>query len=107
MVDVGVNGRISDGGVIEMTEFFARLKNNELNLPNPNQTVAGLNFSFLGDSAFSLRPDVLKPFPQKGITHDNLVFQLQIVQGKACSRERLWNFGFSFPGFPFNHQHEA
>lgn len=82
MVDVGVNGRISDGGVIEMTEFFARLKNNELNLPNPNQTVAGLNFSFLGDSAFSLRPDVLKPFPQKGITHDKLVFNYRLSRAR-------------------------
>lgn len=32
-VDVGKNGRLSDGGVIEYTSFDAKLKNNCLNLP--------------------------------------------------------------------------
>lgn len=82
MADVGVNGRVSDGGVIEMTEFFARLKRNELNLPNTAQTTAQLNFTFLGDSAFSLRSDVLKPFPQKGITNDELIFNYRLSRGR-------------------------
>ena len=33
--DVGCQGRISDGGVFKNTEFYARMKRNELNLPNP------------------------------------------------------------------------
>lgn len=33
-IDVGKNGRISDGGVIECTEFDKRLKSDRLNLPS-------------------------------------------------------------------------
>ena len=51
-VDVGKNGRISDGGVIEHTEFLRRLKNGQLNLPENHETVNNLNFVFLGDEAF-------------------------------------------------------
>ncbi|CAH1379989.1 unnamed protein product, partial [Tenebrio molitor] len=34
MVDVGVNGRVSDGGVIEQTTFYNKLQNSNLKLPN-------------------------------------------------------------------------
>lgn len=82
MVDVGMNGRINDGAVIEMTEFFKRLKRNELNLPKSHETVAGLKFAFLGDSAFSLRPDVLKPFPRKDISYDRLIFNYRLSRAR-------------------------
>ena len=53
-VDVGQNGRISDGGVLEHTEFMRRLNNGQLNLPDNTETVKNLNFAFLGDEAFAL-----------------------------------------------------
>lgn len=37
MVHFGINGRISDGGVIEYTEFYQKLKHNELNIPTPSK----------------------------------------------------------------------
>lgn len=33
LVDVGTNGRVSDGGVIENTAFYKRLQNGQLNIP--------------------------------------------------------------------------
>ncbi|XP_076679553.1 uncharacterized protein LOC143374889 [Andrena cerasifolii] len=45
-VDVSKNGRISDGGILEQTEFMRRLNNNQLNLPKNNETVNNLNFAF-------------------------------------------------------------
>jgi hypothetical protein len=38
MVDVGVNGRVSDGGVIEQTTFYNKLQNSNLKLPNSEPT---------------------------------------------------------------------
>jgi len=37
MVHFGINGRVSDGGVIEHTEFYQKLKYNELNIPIPSK----------------------------------------------------------------------
>ena len=36
IVDVGTNGRVSDGGVFSNTEFYRRLVNNELHIPQPD-----------------------------------------------------------------------
>lgn len=50
-INVGKNGRISDGGVIEYTDFYKKLQNRELNLPDNSETVRNLNYVFLGDEA--------------------------------------------------------
>jgi hypothetical protein len=69
---VGKNGRLSDGGVIEYTEFYKRLKSGRLNLPTSMET-RNLNFIFLGDEAFSLSKN-LRPFPQKDLTYEKRIY---------------------------------
>lgn len=57
MCDFGINGRISDGGVIEYTKFYKKLKNEKLLLPLPRKPNSGdklLPFVFVGDEAFTL-----------------------------------------------------
>ncbi|XP_068082895.1 putative nuclease HARBI1 [Anabrus simplex] len=73
LVDFGVNGRISDGGVLEYTEFYRRLISNKLNVPKP-ATCEDLPFVFIGDEAFSLRENFMKPFSQKNLTEDRRVY---------------------------------
>lgn len=46
-VEVGKNGRMSDGGVFEYTEFYRKLKLSDLNFPENNETVNNLNFVVL------------------------------------------------------------
>lgn len=46
-IDVSKNGRMSDGGVIEYTEFYHRLMQGTLNLPDNNETTENLNYMFL------------------------------------------------------------
>lgn len=65
MANVGTNGRVSDGGVIENSRFYEKLVNSQLNLPPPcaiSENGETLPFVFIGDEAFSLRPDFLKPY---------------------------------------------
>ncbi|XP_068083928.1 putative nuclease HARBI1 [Anabrus simplex] len=73
LVDFGVNGRISDGGVLEYTEFYRRLISNKLNVPKP-AICEDLPFVFIGDEAFSLRENFMKPFSQKNLTEDRRVY---------------------------------
>lgn len=46
-VGVGKNGWLSDGGIIEYTEFCRRLQNNQLCMPDNSETDENLNFVFL------------------------------------------------------------
>lgn len=73
LADVGCNGRVSDGGVIEETAFYRGLNNGTINVPDRQETVENLNFVFVADDAFALRRDLLKPFPMKNITYEQRV----------------------------------
>ncbi|XP_022903541.2 uncharacterized protein [Onthophagus taurus] len=64
-VDVGKNGRLSDGGVIEYTDFYDKLMKSELSLPDNFETVNNLNYVFM-DEAFSLHEHFFKTISTKG-----------------------------------------
>ncbi|XP_040197540.1 uncharacterized protein LOC120930419 [Rana temporaria] len=58
-VDVGKNGRMSDGGAFRQTEFGERLQDEDLALPPDADNVEGLPFVFLADEAFGLGPHLM------------------------------------------------
>ncbi|XP_050312156.1 uncharacterized protein LOC126749645 [Anthonomus grandis grandis] len=64
-VNCGTNGRISDGGVIKNTDFYRLLTKGSLKLPEPI-SMAGIRnklpFVFIGDEAFSLMTNFMKPY---------------------------------------------
>lgn len=84
-VDVGTNGRISDGGVLEKTTFCKYLIENKLNLPDNAQTVNNLHFVFIGDEAFSLHKHFLKPFPQRNVTKERKIFNYRLSRARRVS----------------------
>lgn len=63
MVDVGINGRISDGGVLFYSKFWRSYEQGLLNLPNPinlsNMTHL-FPYVFVADEAFALGPNLMK-----------------------------------------------
>ncbi|CAK1599206.1 unnamed protein product [Parnassius mnemosyne] len=69
-VDVGCQGRISDGEVYKNTKLYSLIVKGKLNLPTPTP-LEGRNkvipYYLLGDSAFALFENMMKPFP--GQTH--------------------------------------
>lgn len=81
-VDVGKNGRLSDGGVFQETAFFQLLNDNKLNLPKNNDNVGNLNFVFIGDEAFALHQNLLKPFPHRDLTHDRRIYNYRLSRGR-------------------------
>ncbi|XP_041422068.1 protein ANTAGONIST OF LIKE HETEROCHROMATIN PROTEIN 1-like [Xenopus laevis] len=82
MVDVGKNGRVSDGGAIEQTVFYQKLKNKEVQLPTNNETTEGLNFVFVADEAFALQEHILKPFPVKTLTKQRRIFNYRLSRAR-------------------------
>lgn len=84
-VDVGTNGRISDGGVIRNTEFFKKLNSGQLQIPPPETLFDGvttLPYVFVGDEAFALRDDFMKPYSQKTLTKERRIFNYRLSRAR-------------------------
>ncbi|PNF23363.1 hypothetical protein B7P43_G13190 [Cryptotermes secundus] len=64
-VDIGRQGRISDGVVFANSEFCKRITRNSLNLPQPAPLKGrrALPFSFIGDEAFPMSENLMKVYP--------------------------------------------
>lgn len=85
LCDFGTNGRVSDGGVIENTNFYNKLKNNTLNIPSLCEFQGSKNnlpYVFIGDEAFSLKPNFLKPYNQKELNYERKVFNYRLSRAR-------------------------
>ena len=66
-VDVGINGRNSDGGIWSRCPLKNVLEKNALNIPEPKALPGRLNktpYVCTGDDDFPLSLYMMKPFPQ-------------------------------------------
>lgn len=82
-VNSGVNGRMSDGGVIATTSFHKKLKTRTLHLPPKEENIANLNFVFVSDEAFSLDEHLLKPYSAKELNHDRKIFNYRLSRARC------------------------
>lgn len=105
MADVGCNGRVSDGGVLEETVFYRALHDDKLNLPSTDKTVENMNFVFVADDAFALGDHLIKPFPQKNLTYEQRVFNYRLSRcrrvvenafGILATRFRIFHSAINF-----------
>lgn len=81
MFDVGTNGRISDGGVINNTPFYKALVEGKLKLPAVNRRY-NLPYVFIGDEAFALRKDFLKPYSEKELNTERSNFNKRLSRAR-------------------------
>lgn len=84
-VDVGCNGRISDGGVFANCSLSTALENNTLNIPQPKPLHDQSNsvpFVIVADDAFPLKPYLLKPFPFRNQPGPNRIFNFRLSRAR-------------------------
>lgn len=55
-IDVGTNGRVNDAAVFSKSSLYEAIERNVLSIPS--------NSVFVGDDAFPLRTNLLKPYPR-------------------------------------------
>ncbi|XP_050298758.1 putative nuclease HARBI1 [Anthonomus grandis grandis] len=79
---IHVNVRVSDGGVFENSSFYKKLMEDKMKLPKTQKTKRGMNFVFVGDDAFPLGKHLMKPFPQKGLTREQTIFNYRLSRAR-------------------------
>ena len=78
-IDVGAVGAESDGGVFAQTQLATLFNNMQANLPPPELLPSDpdgtpLEYFMLGDDAFALKPWMMKPYPSRGLTIEERIF---------------------------------
>lgn len=84
-VDVGCNGRISDGGVFRNSTLSTALSENRLNIP-PSRLIGNgefnLPYTIVADDAFPLRSYIMKPYPSRNLSRDKRIFNYRLSRAR-------------------------
>ena len=87
-VDVGSNGRVSDGGIFRNSSLFASLQDKSLNIPPPDTLIAGLPpfpYVIVADDAFPRSENIMKPFSHKSINENEAIFNYRLSRARRIS----------------------
>ncbi|KAK7925261.1 hypothetical protein WMY93_007571 [Mugilogobius chulae] len=93
-VSVGVQGRASDAGVFAQSDFKKALDQDLLNIPPPTLipgTAIEAPYMFLGDEAYPLRSDLMKPFPLRQMDKSHRIFNYRLSRARRVVENA---FGF-------------
>lgn len=88
-VDIGANGRASDSAVFRDSKLNEGLENESIGLPKKAVIV--------GDDAFPLRLNLLKPYSRRLLNKEELVFNYRLSRARRVSENTfgilVWRFG--------------
>ncbi|KAJ8001207.1 hypothetical protein DPEC_G00191940 [Dallia pectoralis] len=87
VVDVGGYGRTSDGGTLANSCFGEGLRDSTLDLPEDVQLSGGetrgpLPHIFVGDEAFPLGVNLMRPFPGTNIPREKRIFNYRLSRAR-------------------------
>ncbi|XP_018363696.1 PREDICTED: uncharacterized protein LOC108761585 [Trachymyrmex cornetzi] len=86
IVDIGAEGRQSDGGVFENSELPHLLETNALHISLPtrlNNTDLEFPYVLLGDEAFPLSTYMMRPYPRSGqLNISRKIFNYRLSQAR-------------------------
>lgn len=87
LIDVGDIGRNSDGSVFCHSAIGKRLKAGSLNVPKPTSLPGNTDknpfpYYCVGDEAFPLLPNLLRPFPKKVLNDAKRIFNFRLSRGR-------------------------
>lgn len=84
-VDVGCQGRISDGGVFRNSTLCESLENNKLHIP-PCKELPGSEtatpYVVVADDAFSLKHYLMKPYTGRYLKHEEVIFNYRLSRAR-------------------------
>ena len=85
--NIGMNGRVSDGGVWNHSSFGEALDNNveKLNFPKPESLPyreMDCPYVIIADDAFALKPNLMKPFAHTNMDIDQRICNYRFSQAR-------------------------
>ena len=84
-IDVGCNGRISDGGVYRNSSLSQALSENRLNV-TAAQAVANsdvvLPYVIVADDAFPLKDHIMKPYPMRNLSKEQRIYNYRLSRAR-------------------------
>ena len=86
-IDIGSQGRCSDGGVFWESDLNEALQENILNIPDKAKlpgTDTDSHFCLVADEAFPLRNYIMKPYPQRNLTYEQKIYNYRISRARKC-----------------------
>ncbi|XP_049954717.1 uncharacterized protein LOC126470753 [Schistocerca serialis cubense] len=89
VIDVGSYGANGDSNVFKKSNFYQKLKSNQLNIPDPQKLPHDEEgepqpFNFVGDEAFALSRHILRPYSKK-----NLIMKQRVFNYRHCCAHRM------------------
>ena len=84
-IDAGSFGRASDSTIFANSEICQKMRNNTLDLPNPqsiSENGVNLPFTFLGDEAFGLSKHMMRPYGGKNLNKKKKIYNYRHCRGR-------------------------
>jgi hypothetical protein len=82
-VDVGTNGRISDGGVWGKCALKHAIESDVLNIPKVKEVgQENMPCVFVGDEAFPLKTYIMKPYSVKSLNTERRIFNYRLSRAR-------------------------
>jgi hypothetical protein len=84
-IDVGRSGQSSDGGVFGDCTLRTALEEGTLRLPAPKplqHDTDPMPFYLVADEAFPLRQWLMKPFPRRGLSYQQRIFNYRLSRAR-------------------------
>ena len=85
-IDVGSYGRSNDSSIFKQTPLYKRMVDNTLHIPAPThirRTVDSITpFVFVGDEAFGLSENILRPYGGKNLSEKKKIFNYRLSRAR-------------------------
>lgn len=84
-VSVGAQGRASDAGLFAHSDFKRALERGLLHIPPPQalpNSDAVVPFMFVGDDAYPLRTDLMKPYSHRQLDQEERIFNYRLSRAR-------------------------
>lgn len=85
MVDIGGEGRHSDGGVFKNSVMGYRFQHNQMYIPAPTPIInegKAMPYMLVADEAFQLNRFTLRPYPGKTLTNEQRIFNYRLSRAR-------------------------
>ena len=86
-VDVGRNGRISDGGIFANSPIYQKLESGHLKIPKDEplpDRIKPVPYMIVGDDAFPLKTYLMKPYPSGNLPLTQRIFNYRLESSLNC-----------------------